>query len=314
MTWRAIALDRGDVGTRVDRVLFRHLRDVPGISRNKIQRLLEAGAVVINGRPAPRVSWRIAAGDTLSIELPERPGRQRPRAEALPLAILFEDDELLAVNKPPGQVAHPAFRNGTGTLVNALLAHAKNRWTPGLINRLDRDTSGVVVVAKNARVQVALQRAMQHHAVDKEYLAIVQGKPTPRRGTIDLALDRDPWDRRRVMVRDRGGQPSVTRYERLGVSADGSASLVRCRLVTGRTHQIRVHLATRGWPIVGDVTYGVKDVHMPRQALHAWRIAFDHPAGGERVIVEAPVPEDMRRLSAAVGIDLDAASRLLHLR
>lgn len=311
---RAISLDRGDFGTRVDRVLLRHLHDVPGISRNKIQKLIDAGAVRLNDRPAPRVSWRIAAGDELTIELPESAKRERPKPEALPLDILFEDSDLVVVNKPPGQVAHPAFRNITGTLLNALLAHANGlraeglpkagAWTPfdgaqgrpSLVNRLDKDTSGLVLIAKNNVTHAALQRAMQRNEIEKDYLAVVRGRPTPARGTIDLALDRDPWDRRRVMVRDRGGQPSVTRYERLQTSADGRLSAVRCRLITGRTHQLRVHLAAKGWPILGDSVYGVKDARIARQALHAWRLAFTHPHTGERISVTAPIPQDMVNL------------------
>lgn len=290
---RAISIDRGDVGVRVDRVLLRHLRDVPAMSRNRIQRLIEDGAVLLNGKAAPRMSWRVAAGDRLTVEIPAAAERRRPAAEPLPVEVLYEDDDLLIANKPAGQVAHPAFRNTTGTLLNALLAHARGRWQPTLVSRLDKDTSGLVLVAKRAEVHAALQRLMQQNGIEKDYLAIVRGRPVPAKGTIDLALDRDPWDRRRVMVRDRGGQPSVTRYERLSVSTDRALSLVRCRLITGRTHQIRVHLAAKGWPILGDATYGVRDAAMPRQALHAWRLAFDHPHKRTRLTVTAPPPADM---------------------
>lgn len=283
---------------RVDRVLYRHLRHLPGISRNRIQRLIEGGAVLLNGTPPPRVAWRISAGDRLSVELPGPAQRQRPRAEALPLDILFEDADLLIVNKAAGQAAHPAFRNVSGTLLNALLAHAQGRWTPALLTRLDKDTSGLVLVAKRVEIQRAIQRAMERNQIEKEYLAVVKGKPTPRRGSIDLALDRDPWDRRRVVVRDRGGQPSVTRYVRVESSPGGDLSVVRCRLITGRTHQIRVHLAARGWPIVGDRVYGTTDPRIARQALHAWRLAFDHPATGRPIAVTAPVPADMQALVA----------------
>jgi 23S rRNA pseudouridine1911/1915/1917 synthase len=299
---RSITIDRGDIGTRVDRVLLRHLHDVPGLSRNKIQRLIAAGAVLVNGRPAPRVSWRIAADDELSIDLPETRRRERPRPESLPLEILFEDEDLLVVNKAAGQVAHPAFRNVSGTLLNALLAHSRGHWTPALVNRLDRDTSGLVLVAKNARTQTRLQWAMERDEIEKEYLAVVRGKPTPKKGIIDFALDRDPLDRRRVIVRDRGGQPSVTHYERIATSPNRSVSLVRCRLLTGRTHQIRVHLAARHWGIVGDALYGGKDSRITRQALHAWRLGFDHPTTRERMTVVAPLPDDMQALLASAAI------------
>ncbi len=310
VAWRRIALDRGDAGTRVDRVLLRHLQNVPGISRSRIQRLIDAGAVLVNDRPAPRVSWRIAAGDRLSIDLPEAAVRQRPRPEALALSIVYEDDDLLLVNKPPGQVAHPAFRNTTGTLLNGLLGYANRAWTPALVNRLDKDTSGLVIVAKTAAIHSALQQLAARNAVEKDYLAIVKGYPAPAKGTIDLALDRDPWDRRRVMVRDRGGQSSVTRYRRLAASRDETLSLVQCRLITGRTHQIRVHLAAKKWPILGDAVYGVKDPRLARQALHAWRLAFDHPRTGQRVIVTAPIPDDMARVIAGAGLDPGGIGRL----
>jgi 23S rRNA pseudouridine1911/1915/1917 synthase len=298
-----IAIDRGDVGIRVDRVLLRHLTHVRGASRNRIQRLIEQRAVRLNGAPVTRSSVRVQAGDTLTIELPERQPRARPSPETLPLEVLYEDADLIVVNKPAGQVSHPAFRNTSGTLLNALLAYADGQWTPGLVSRLDKGTSGIVLVAKSGQVQTKLQRLGQRNGIEKDYLAIVHGKP-PARGTIDLALDRDPWDERRVIVRDRGGVPSVTRFERLRSMGTGSdaLSLLRCRLVTGRTHQIRVHLSSKGWPIVGDAVYGgVRRASgsaplLERQALHSWRVAFAHPSTDEWTAVTAPLPADMERL------------------
>lgn len=293
-----IATDRGDIGVRIDRVVSRHLGQIPGLTRNRIQRLIDVGAVQVNGRVITRASARIAANDVIAITLPERKRRQAPAAEDLPLDIRYEDDDVLIVNKPPGQVSHPAFRNTSGTLLNAVLAHAREGWTPALVSRLDKGTSGLVLVAKSKSMHAALQRCAHANAIEKDYLALVQGKP-PSRGTIDLALDRDPWDTRRVTVRDRGGVPSVTRFERLRyvvIGPDRFLSLLRCRLVTGRMHQIRVHLAARGWPIVGDTTYGVKFAGIERQALHAWRLAFVHPTTGARVDVTAPPPPDMASL------------------
>lgn len=303
--WRTIALDRGDHGVRVDRVLLRHLRDEKGISRNRIQKWIDDGEVLINGTTPPRSAWRVQPGDELRVRVTGLPKRQAPIAETLALDILYEDDDLLAVNKPAGLVVHPSYKNASGTLINGLLEYSRS-WpagsSPALVGRLDKLTSGVIVVAKRREIHAALQRAMAARRVDKDYLAIVRGKPSPARGTINLALDRDPWDRRRITVTDRGGQPSVTRYERL--STANGFSIVQCRLITGRTHQIRVHLAAKGWPIVGDVTYGVTAAPplLPRQALHSWRIAFRQPRTGHELVIEAPLPADMTELASALGL------------
>jgi 23S rRNA pseudouridine1911/1915/1917 synthase len=307
--WRRITVDRGDAGIRVDRVLLRHLRHEPGVSRTRIQRLIDAGDVLINSQPAPRAAWRIAAGDDLRIRVEGRRERARPAAESIPIEILYEDDDLLIVNKPAGLVSHPTHRNMTGTLLNGILAHARDwpsRAKPGLLGRLDKQTSGLVLVSKRPAIQAALQRAGAALRIDKEYLAVVWGRPTPQRGTIDLALDRDPWDRRRVTVTDRGGQPAVTKYERLASTSRDAGpsqlfSLVRCRLITGRTHQIRVHLATKGWPIVGDATYG-RPHAFPRQALHAWRLTFPHPTTGTETVIVAPLPQDIKQLCRTVRL------------
>jgi 23S rRNA pseudouridine1911/1915/1917 synthase len=186
--------------------------------------------------------------------------------------------------------------------MNGLIALAQS-WPPGcspsLLGRLDKLTSGLVLVTKRKAVHAQLQRAMAANRIEKNYFAVVHGKP-PLKGTIDLALDRDPWDQRRVTVTDRGGQPAVTKFERLATAA--GYSTVRCRLITGRTHQIRVHLAAKGWPIVGDATYGnirqEAATAFPRQALHAWTLSFRHPATGEPLAIEAPIPDDMRLLAA----------------
>jgi 23S rRNA pseudouridine1911/1915/1917 synthase len=306
-----LVLDRGDSGLRVDRVLLRHLQHVPGVTRNRLQRLIAAGAVLVDGQPVTRPAARVPDGAVLTIDLPERRPRTAPAAEPLPLDVRYEDDDLLIAHKPAGQVSHPAFRNTSGTLLNALLGYAGGRWTPALVGRLDKDTSGLVLVAKRREVQTALQRVGDANGILKEYLAIVLGKP-PARGTIDLALDRDPWDTRRVTVRDRGGVPSVTKFQRvrsLAIDEDLWLSVVRCRLITGRTHQIRVHLAARGWPIVGDRTYGtarpasatrpdlpVAVRQMRRQALHACRLAFRQPMSGREIDVSAEMPDDMRMI------------------
>ena len=325
-TWRTIAIDRGDHGVRVDRVLLRHLRDERSVSRNRIQKWIEAGDVLVNGAPPPRAAWRVQAGDDLQVRIEEVPVRTRPAGEAMDLAVLYEDDDMLAVNKPAGLVVHPSYKNTAGTLINGVLELAKT-WPagsrPSLLGRLDKYTSGVVIVAKRPAVHAALQRAMESRRIDKDYAAIVWGRPSPMRGTIDLALDRDPWDRRRITVTDRGGQPSVTKYERLAVSSPGTLgtpgtpgtfSLVRCRLITGRTHQIRVHLSARDWPIVGDAVYGLKKkigtptamdevaLAFPRQALHAWRLTLRQPTTNAALEITAPLPADMQQLAKALSL------------
>ena len=301
MDWRTIRLDRGDVGVRIDRVLLRHLRDQKGVSRNRIQKWIDGGGVLINGAAPARAAWRVQAGDELRVRVSAIPIRSRPAPENVPVEVLYEDDDLLAVNKPAGIVVHPSFRNTTGTLMNGLLARAQS-WPPGcvpaLLGRLDKLTSGLVLVTKRPAVHAQLQRAMAANRIDKDYFAIVHGKP-PAKGTIDLALDRDPWDQRRVTVTDRGGRRAVTKYERMATAA-GYAT-VRCRLITGRTHQIRVHLSARGWPIVGDATYGTREA-FPRQALHAWRVSLRHPTTGHLLSIEAPLPDDMRALARDLGL------------
>ena len=316
-TWRTIETDRGDHGVRVDRVLLRHLRDERSVSRNRIQKWIAAGDVLVNGAPPPRAAWRVQAGDDLQVRIEQRPARTRPSAQAMDLDVLYEDDDMLAINKPAGLVVHPSYKNTAGTLINGVLERAKT-WPegsrPSLLGRLDKFTSGVVIVAKRPAVHAALQRAMDARRVDKDYAAIVWGRPSPMRGTIDLALDRDPWDRRRVTVTDRGGQPSVTRYERLAVTTGtrGTFSLVRCRLITGRTHQIRVHLSARDWPIVGDAVYGLKKqvglltpvdevaLAFPRQALHAWRLTLRQPTTNAELEITAPLPDDMQQLALSL--------------
>ena len=281
------------------------------------EKWIDAGDVLINDAVPTRSACRVQTGDQLRVRIAELPKRARPQAQPIDLDILYEDDDLLAVNKPAGLVVHPSFKNTSGTLLNGLLALAQS-WPegskPALVGRLDKLTSGVVLVTKRTEIHAAMQRAMDARRVDKDYLAIVHGKPSPPRGTIDLALDRDPWDRRRITVTDRGGQPSVTRYERLSTSQ--GYSLVQCRLITGRTHQIRVHLAAKHWPIVGDAVYGPRgsgrepgaDVKVARdfarQALHAWRLMFRQPRTGRELTIEAPLPADMTALAAAIGLPL----------
>lgn len=311
---RTITIDRGDVGQRLDLVLQRHLRSVTSASRTRIQKWIEAGRVVVNHLPATRPAQRAAAGDVVSIAVPSGSARAVMDAEDLALEVIYEDEHLLAINKPAGMVAHPTYRHPQGTLMNALLWHARH-WPanarPSLVGRLDRLTSGVVIVAKSRAVHATLQRILSAPRSEKHYLAVVYGRVKAARGTIDAHLSRNRQTRRTVIADSDSGSPSRTVFERMR-SIDASpvgAALLRCRLMTGRTHQIRVHLAARGWPIVGDTKYGeplwarVADRELgavlrafPRQALHAWRISFEHPVTRMSLICEAAPPDDFQRL------------------
>jgi 23S rRNA pseudouridine1911/1915/1917 synthase len=230
--------------------------------------------------------------------------RRRPLPEEGPLSIVFEDEWIIVLDKPPGIVVHPTYKNWSGTLLNSVLWRVRDRVgaQPGILTRLDKDTSGLVVMALTPEVHAALQRDQTAGRVRKEYLAVVQGTPEPPSGTISLPLGRDLADRRRVVVTDAGA-PSETRYDVIRKLHD-AASLVRCELVTGRTHQIRVHLAARGCPILGDASYGVLSPAMTRQALHAWRVRLPHPITRVPIDLEAPVPHDMRALIDGVEAGL----------
>ena len=208
------------------------------------------------------------------------------------IAVIYEDESLIAIDKPPGMVVHPTYRNWSGTLLNGLLWHVRGRpgIEPSIVTRLDKDTSGLVLVALRPELHARIQRDAAAGRVRKEYLAIVRGAPTPARGSIALALARSTEDRRRVVVTSTG-QHCQTEYEVL--STMNGYSLVRCELVTGRTHQIRVHLAARGWPIAGDASYGEAHPALARQALHAWRLSLPHPVTRELLEIEAPLPADL---------------------
>ncbi len=312
--------DRGDVAHRLDQAVLRHVPGAFGLSRSRLQKLVAAGRVLVNGAPARRAAQRLAAGDVVALDAVAAPPPAPPAPESLPLDVVYEDDDLLVVCKPAGMVAHPTSRQRSGTVVNAVLGRGGSRagdedaWSPRLVQRLDRDTSGLMIIARRGDVHTALQR--DRDDIVKDYLAVVWGRPSPRQGAIDAALGRDPLDRRRMMVRE-GGAPSQTTYAVLGHStgAERGLSLVRCRLGTGRTHQIRVHLAERGWPVVGDQAYG----HAPRgrlasplldrqarsfphQALHAWRLRLRLPSSGRVIALEAPVPDDVRALIGTAGL------------
>ncbi len=312
-------------GTRLDLFLAGACSD---LSRSRIQKLIQEGAVHVDGAAAKR-SHAMRAGESVTVEVPE-PRASELTPENIPLSILYEDDQLLAIDKPAGLVVHPAPGHPSGTLVNALLHYVRDlegvggELRPGIVHRLDRDTSGVLLVAKTDRAHQMLSRQMRRRSLRKEYLAVVAGVPRVRKGEVSFAIGRDPRDRKRMKaIRTPStaageelpaGVPSGVReaktlYE---IERDWFAlglALLRCRLVTGRTHQIRVHLAAAGLPIVGDPVYGrpryprlgngplkARLQAFPRQALHAERIAFHHPVTQQLVEVVAPVPPDLAQL------------------
>ncbi len=297
--------DRGDARLRLDQVVVRRVSDVSRLSRSAAQRWIETGAVLIDGRAARRAAARVREGATVEVVLPESAVRRvRPAAEAVDLDVVYEDDDLIVVNKPAGVVVHPSYKQITGTLLSGVLWRLRDRTgdqpggkQPGIVTRLDKGTSGLVVVALTPAVHAALQRASVAGRVRKEYLAVVAASPMPSSGRITLPLARDPSDRRRVVTMS-GGAPSETRYDVISTRRDGDSALsvVRCELITGRTHQIRVHLAASGWPILGDPLYGTPHPGIARQALHAWRLSMPHPVTNEPLVFEAPLPPDMASL------------------
>ena len=296
--------EQQDAGQRLDKHLTGRL---PDLSRARIQDLLRDGHITLNGRPA-KASATVRAGDTLSVTIPE-PAPVAVIAQDIPLEILFEDKDILVLNKPPGLVVHPAAGNPDGTLVNALLHHCDDlsgiggEMRPGIVHRLDKDTSGCMVVAKNDIAHRRLSAAFAERRLSKIYLAAINGLPKATSGRIQTMLGRHPVDRKRMAtLYDGSGKEAVTEWQQLSVF-NGSA-LIRCKLLTGRTHQIRVHMReTVGHPILGDPIYGnLKRQILPvtRLMLHAWRLSFQHPIHDQPMNFEATVPVEFAPWMAAV--------------
>jgi 23S rRNA pseudouridine1911/1915/1917 synthase len=309
-------------GTRLDVFLAGACSD---LSRSRIQRLIAGGAVRVAGSPVKRAHV-VRAGERVEMEVPE-PRPTTIEAEEIPLAVLYEDEHLLAVDKPAGLVVHPSPGHASGTLVNALLYLARDlsgvggELRPGIVHRLDRDTSGVLLVAKTDLAHASLSRQMKKRTMRKEYVALVDGIPRVRKGEISFAIGRNPRDRKQMKAfRGTGGTPAGAREARTVYELEKEwfplgLTLLRCRLVTGRTHQIRVHLAASGMPIVGDPLYGrprYERVHdsalkktltdFPRQALHAQRVLLRHPATHEPLEIVAPMPADLAGLLRAIDL------------
>jgi 23S rRNA pseudouridine1911/1915/1917 synthase len=277
-------------GLRLDRFLA----GLPEVSsRSAAERLLDAGSVLVDGAAAEK-SLRLAGGE--EVQLPEQKEPQGIEPEDVGLRIAYEDEHLLVVDKPAGVVVHPSAGHGTGTLVHGVLALGAaggEEDRPGIVHRLDRDTSGLLVVARSEEAHERLKRLVQRRRLEREYLTLVRGRPRSRAGRIEAPIGRDRRDPTRHSLDTDRPREAVTHFE-LVEQIDQNA-LLRVRLETGRTHQIRVHLAAIGLPVVGDPVYGVAEPVLGRQFLHAERLAFTHPFSGERVEVESSLPADLAR-------------------
>jgi len=303
-------------GQRLDRWLAIVL---PEQSRSRLKALIEQGQVALEaGRTITEPSFRVKPGQVVLVTVPPSVDAT-PQAQVLPLTVLYEDDDLLVIDKAAGMVVHPAPGNPDRTLVNALLAHCGASLSgiggvrrPGIVHRLDKDTSGIMVAAKNDFSHRALSEAFARHDIDRRYYALVWGAPVSRRGRIEGNIGRHPLNRQKMAVVKKGGKPATTDYrvlEHFGPKGAPLASLVECRLLTGRTHQVRVHMAHLGHALVGDRVYGrarkkVKGwedamqhlAAFPRQALHAYRLGFTHPVSGKEMSFETALPVDMKGL------------------
>jgi len=276
-----------------------------GLSRARVQALLEEGRITFQSRPLSDSNRKVKPGEVYTIDVPAAVS-STVEAEDIPLEVIYEDDHLIVLNKPAGFVVHPAAGHATGTLVNALLHHSKGSLSgiggverPGIVHRLDKDTSGLMVVAKNDAAHQALSSQFADRSLSRIYMAVVWGLPLPPTGRVEAPIGRDPRHRQRMAVNEKG-KPAATRYE--VIQTMKSTSLVRCQLETGRTHQVRVHLAHIGHPLVGDPVYGGRrkaPYGFARQALHAAGLKLIHPVSGEKMEFSAPLPQDMVELIEA---------------
>jgi 23S rRNA pseudouridine1911/1915/1917 synthase len=306
-----VALTPAHAGWRLDRALADAL---PTLSRERLKALIRSGALDEGARRDPALKVRGDEQFRLSIPEPE-PAHNEP--QDIPLRIMFEDDHLLVVDKPAGLVVHPAAGNRDGTLVNALLHHCHGRLSgiggvarPGIVHRIDKDTSGLLVVAKTDVAHEGLARQFAAHSIDRRYLAIVAGVPIAASGTVDAPLARSATDRKKIaIVKEARGKRAVTHWNRLKKLRD--SALVECRLETGRTHQVRVHMASIGHPLLGDPVYGrisqkqrelLRELGFHRQALHAVYLGFTHPVTRERLAFESAIPADMQELFSALCV------------
>ena len=280
-------------GERVDQFLA---RTVPDLTRSAVQRLLEEGAVTLGGEPVKK-NRKTEAGEVYVVDLPD-PEPIEALPQNIPLDVVYEDEDVIVVNKPVGMVVHPAAGHPDGTLVNALLYHCGNslsgingKLRPGIVHRIDRDTSGLIIAAKNDAAHLALATQLEDHSLYREYHAIAVGGFREDAGTVDAPVARHPVDRKKMAVDRVNGKNAVTHWRVL--ERYSGYTYLQCRLETGRTHQIRVHLASLGHPLLGDTVYGAKKPvpGLAGQCLHARKLTFTHPRSGEEMTVECPLPD-----------------------
>ncbi|MFK7898906.1 MAG: RluA family pseudouridine synthase [Myxococcota bacterium] len=306
----AFVVDEALAGTRVDAALAGH----SGVSRSQVRRWLDAGRVCVEGEVV-RASRILDEGERVEAE-PLVVAQMDLQPEAIPLVVLFEDADLIVIDKQAGLVVHPAPGHPSGTLVNALLHHCAGQLSgiggvarPGIVHRLDRGTSGVMVAAKSDAAHQGLSAQFAEHTIERRYHTFVRGLPRVEEGQVDRPIGRHPRDRKRMSVETRAGRPSVTNWQLLRRYPESGVSELSIRPETGRTHQIRVHLASAGLPMVGDVVYGRargKEAELGRPALHAARLGFQHPLSGDWLDFEAPLPSDLQALVEGLGPAVEA--------
>ncbi len=278
----------------------------PVISRSGVKKLIEKGLVFVNGNPC-KASYKTEAGDEISVILPE-PEIVDAKPEDIPLDIVYEDRDIIVINKPRGMVVHPAPGNTSGTLVNAILFHCKDlsdingTVRPGIVHRIDKDTTGLICVAKNNAAHISLAEQLKDHSMARVYYAVTEGAPKGGDGTVNSPIGRHPVDRKKMAAGVKNGREAVTHYKTIE-KKDGFA-LVRVKLETGRTHQIRVHLASLGCPVVGDPVYGIKNLRgMKGQLLHAGQLSLKHPGTLAPMVFKAPLPDDFMGFLAKHAFD-----------
>lgn len=300
-----VQANENDKGKRIDSFLNEVIEDA---TRSYIQKIIDGGYVEITGKKTTKSGNKLKGTETIVVNLPEDETLDLI-PEDIPLEIIYEDSDIVVINKAPNMVVHPAHGNYNGTLVNALLYHIKDLSTingvirPGIVHRLDKDTSGVIVVAKHDEAHTTLSDMFKEKTLEKTYVCIAKGIFKDKSGRIETLIGRDPRDRKKMAVVTENGKIAISNYEVLDESKN--YSLVKVRIETGRTHQIRVHMKSLNHPILGDATYGNSTDGIARQMLHAYRLKFTHPISKKEMVVTAPISEDFKRALKFAGLDIE---------